>query len=69
MNAQLTHIHSNGAIEVIAQGELSELTSPECEALIDVTQDDSEWAATNLSRVGARYHEFQGGTLVVTLLD
>jgi hypothetical protein len=63
---------AEGEIEHISTGDLDSILHPEGPVLHGITQGDPEMAEriiTDLSRVGARYAEFIGGTVVLASVD
>jgi hypothetical protein len=73
MNWMLIVIDSaEGEISHIATDDLDSILHPEGPVLHGVTEGDPEMAAqiiADLSRVGARYAEFIGGTVVLAMVE
>jgi len=73
--AHLIYIDREGEVEVVATGDLESFLTEDSPPLREIVQADEIWSANieaaieDLSRVGARYHEFIGGTIVLALLD
>lgn len=65
-------IDSDGDIEHVTTDDLDSLLHPESNGLNQITGGDPEMAAgiiQDLSRVGARYCEFIGGTVVLAAVE